>query len=579
MQQGFRRVASDIDAYWSGGGHDSWVARAVAQAAVWGRLHEWAASERQTLARYADDVESIARRAERQKAIRADAVVILAQASLVGVGGGLGAAGLGDWLVDKAESARDPRADDARDASLAAERALAALALERKEADARAVAALRAVRETFHGVRRPSMPHGIDTDDLAVLSPVQLLVTLAALSPTDLRRVAAAAPDLADLVRQADPAVVVGWWASLDDRQRASFVRDAPNLVGTLEGVDYANRDRANRNVLAASRQRLEGERAMLREHREWLVAHSTGHSVMESPDWLATEARLVTVASALAAVSSVEKTLTKGTKTRPRQLVSLTDLETHPKAAVAIGDLDSADHVTFVVPGMGTTVAGSLGAYSRGAENLATQQATILQSRGVHESVATVAWLGYEAPGESDVGGVLGNDLASKGGHRLSGSLGGMKARRGWPANGSPISVVGHSYGSIAAAYAATETGMGSLVLLGSAGMPPAISRAGGLRVPDGRVFASLSWRDGWAPIGQKFGLRRAPTDPLFGAQVFSSGAGVVDGQAYPGVTKHGPLIHHGEGDGFSYLDKGTYSLYNTAIASLSLPPQEIDR
>ena len=66
-------------------------------------------------------------------------------------------------------------------------------------------------------------------------------------------------------------------------------------------------------------------------------------------------------------------------------------------KAAVAQGDVDHAKHIATFVPGIGTTVEGSLHKYIRQAGNL--RQAAADQGNMPISDVATVAWLGYDAP------------------------------------------------------------------------------------------------------------------------------------------------------------------------------------
>jgi hypothetical protein len=71
------------------------------------------------------------------------------------------------------------------------------------------------------------------------------------------------------------------------------------------------------------------------------------------------------------------------------------------PRAAVAVGDVDTADHVAVFTPGMDSDVAGDIGRYSddmRLMRDVAGDELT-RAGRG-DETVAAVTWIGYEPPG-----------------------------------------------------------------------------------------------------------------------------------------------------------------------------------
>ncbi len=72
-------------------------------------------------------------------------------------------------------------------------------------------------------------------------------------------------------------------------------------------------------------------------------------------------------------------------------------------KAAVAQGDVDNAKHIATQVPGIGTTVEGGLDTNLRDTGNF--RRAAAEQGQYPLKDVATVAWLGYDAPGEPTMG------------------------------------------------------------------------------------------------------------------------------------------------------------------------------
>ena len=149
-------------------------------------------------------------------------------------------------------------------------------------------------------------------------------------------------------------------------------------------------------------------------------------------------------------------------------------------KAAMGKGDVDHAKNVATFVPGIGTTVEGSMVEYMRQTKNL--RRAAMAQGNLALSDVATVAWLGYDAPGEfdlkkhpEDVPGIISPFLAQAGSDRLVGFMNGMQASREYGAGDAHMTLVGHSYGSSTSGMAATKVKYGvidDLVLFGSPGM-----------------------------------------------------------------------------------------------------------
>ena len=75
-----------------------------------------------------------------------------------------------------------------------------------------------------------------------------------------------------------------------------------------------------------------------------------------------------------------------------------------HMQAAVAVGDVDEADHITTFVPGMTTTVHDSVGNYTADLQNLNPSSSGQTRRDGRRRNSRPgggVAWLGYvDAPG-----------------------------------------------------------------------------------------------------------------------------------------------------------------------------------
>ncbi|MFF1877223.1 alpha/beta hydrolase [Leifsonia sp. NPDC058230] len=375
-------------------------------------------------------------------------------------------------------------------------------------------------------------------------APADLAGMLVGLSANDLRLLVAVYPALGEKVAQLDPGVAAAWWNGMNDAlegapsaAQAALIAGIPGVIGNLDGVAYWARDRANNVFL---------ERALADE-----LVHPTEN------------------VERIRALDAVKAALGKGVlESPPRQLVSLS-FEPDPKAAISVGDLDKAANATYLVPGMGTNVAGNVGSYVDAAFALRRYQKGFLSSDA--SAYAVVAWLDYSPPGPRDSLGVAQDYLAEAGARRLAGTLSGLNAVHSATGSTIDVSVVGHSYGTAVAALALTQANADHLVMLGSAGIPNTIPNAEALNVPSGEVFASQGHHDGWAVTGQASSKRQDPTGPSFGAHAFTSEESLDDqGRPLNKITQHGPFAPRGEEGKYSYLDRNTSAMYNTAKATI---------
>ncbi|MDQ0745089.1 hypothetical protein QFZ62_002397 [Clavibacter sp. B3I6] len=391
----------------------------------------------------------------------------------------------------------------------------------------------------------------------------------AALSASEAQRMIAAHPALELQVMDASPERVVRWWAAKDRRQQRALIRSSPELIGDLDGVDYASRDAANRRQL----------RAEMRTERAAVAARA------DDVDARNRLAALTAIHDALHPTAPVG-----GGTAPPRTLVSLT-LRDPPLAAIAVGDLDTARQVTFTVPGMGT-YTDDMQLWTETAQNVFDAQAAV----GAPAAHAVVAWIGYRTP-PPGVAATLG-DHAERGAPLLAGEIAGLHAAR---AGGdlASVSVIAHSYGSTMAAdaLAARDLGVYSFVMLGSAGVEDSIDDARDLHAR--HVYAGEAVDDDEAVWGRL--SRQDPRAPGFGATVIS-----VDGDPARGllpVTGHAPVLHSPWNDDpdspawsairdraeraaeyaahettYGYLDAGTESLRNAAIATTPHATEALD-
>ncbi|HWN27974.1 MAG TPA: alpha/beta hydrolase, partial [Actinomycetospora sp.] len=329
-----------------------------------------------------------------------------------------------------------------------------------------------------------------------------------------------------------DPEGVARWWAGLDPDARAVLERERPALVGGLDGLPAAVRDRANRLVLAGAQEQARGEeKAVL-----YRLARARGPVELAAVGWQLHEvrtrlARLTAVASAL---------------DRPGR--ALLDLEVDPRrtdgegvrAAVAQGDVDAAAHVGVYTPGF-TTGVDELPARLGELESLAAAAAP---------GTATVAWYGYDAPQVDEVldpdRSVLGRAAAEHGGQRLASFLDGLDAARGEDAH---VTAIGHSYGSVVTAAALAPggaEGVDDAVYLGSPGVGESPGR------PPGHAW-----------------VVEAPGDPVADTGWFGPDPNRVPGvtglSAREVVLPDGRVLAGSHGHG-GYLEPGSTSAANVA-------------
>lgn len=372
-------------------------------------------------------------------------------------------------------------------------RAVAAWVERCAKAGADLVAACRAAAAA---ARDEAPPDGVPADDPADAAVGRLVATLAV--------------DVVPGTGADGPARAARWWEALDTRSRWAVLAAAPGLVGRLDGLPARVRDRANRLALAR-------DLATLRARSAAGALHAVERRRLRHAE---------------AAHEALARARSRADPRGGSPAVALL-WDYAPAAhrgdgavAVSLGDLDAADHVAVLVPGLGTDAAA---APARAAD----AWRLVAAARGAtDDSVAAVAWIGYDAPsrwagGDLDAWRVVDQRLARDGGAELARDLDGLLVARG---DDPHLSVVGHSYGATTAAHAAAGAGLPAddLVLLGSPGAGPA-GHADELRGPTGeaRVWVGSASSDlvtrvgdeGWVggpgtlgadPAAEEFGARR---------------------------------------------------------------------
>ncbi|KZX22760.1 alpha/beta hydrolase [Rathayibacter tanaceti] len=300
------------------------------------------------------------------------------------------------------------------------------------------------------------------------LSDPVLLTALATLDPQEVGTVWAARPELQEQLLALDSAGVNRWWHGLDAEpgalsRRQSVLLDAcPSFFGTLEGIPYGARDRANRVSLSGWIDALTAERdaALFREEE---LEDRPEATTLE----IAAAAFAITAANErLRPLLSIQGSLTPVPGSSARLLCSLT-ADSPPSASVSIGDLDTATTVVYTVAGAGTTT-DDMESWTTAARRVAD----LLPAES-----AVVAWIGDDTPPPPDGSdldrSVLSGHRAERGGRALARALRGLAAVR----HENPVvpALLAHSSGSTTTALALLEENIpvDAVVTPGSAELP----------------------------------------------------------------------------------------------------------
>jgi pimeloyl-ACP methyl ester carboxylesterase len=340
--------------------------------------------------------------------------------------------------------------------------------------------------------------------ELRALSGVTLLRQLSVLPRDEVSSFVQANPKSIEALLSSPPAAVevTSLWASLTAAQQADLAASAPQLVGNLDGVPAAIRNTANRSWMKQSI-------ASLKQG----MADVPGRAVAEDAQ------------HQLHMLSEVRDAL-KSTKSAPDRSLLSVDPRGAGKAAIVLGNLATADYVTYMVPGMFFTVDGQIDDWTADAQHLYKQQVAWLKLLSKNDpslaskTVAVVAWMGYQTPDLTNIGSL---DLAYQGRDALARAVEGMQSERS--ANEPYTTIVAHSYGSTAALMALTEYDfkVDALVLVGSPGS--AAQSVKELHVRSGNVWVGAA---AWDPVPNSAWFGSDPSSSSYGAHAMSVGGGV---------------------------------------------------
>lgn len=377
----------------------------------------------------------------------------------------------------------------------------------------------------------------VPLSQLPKLGGAQLFEQLGLLGRTGLGSFVARHPASIERLISSPPSAsaVNATWEGFSAKKKATLLTEVPELVGNLDGVPYPIRDAANRAFLTSTIATAESR-----------IASGIGR------------AGLVDERHHLEILKQIERTLTPTKHGPSRQLVTF-DPTGDARAAVVVGDLATADYVSYLVPGMFFTVQGQMYDWTAIAQDLHTEQVGWLKTLSASgpsyrgKTAATVAWIGYPTPGALDIASL---NRADQGAVFLGSAVQGVQAVR---AGSEPyITLITHSYGSTAAMIELAKGGVSvdALAIIGSPGA--AAQTASVLSVRNDNVFVGEA---AWDPVVNTAFYGSDPGAASFGAHRMDVAAG-TDAITH---KKLAAAVGH-----LGYFDSGTQAMRNLALVGL---------
>ena len=363
------------------------------------------------------------------------------------------------------------------------------------------------------------------------------------------------------LADDADPAwspeEVSVWWALLSESEREALINKDPEKYGNLNGIDMASRARANELALNghldAAGNRIPGTGLIEKTQNELDELNQEIDRMRENGQEVSSDLldKQENLQNRLADLNAISEQL--GSNAGATLLVlEPGNLGENVRAAIAIGDVDNAQHVATFVPGMGSNFRDNGRLNVEFAKNL--KWAADTYGAPTDGSVATIAWIGYEAPPDIvktwDTS-VTSIDKAEAGAEKLNGFVTGIHSWRSERGLDVHQSVIPHSYGSTTAGIAMRDIGEGVVDELVYTGSPGAgVSAVGTLGVDADHTWVSATPHlDPVRGIGPDSTFGRNPEH--------LEGIGHLSGDTSGGEGyKHG-IWHRPDGNHSSYFHK----------------------
>ena len=283
---------------------------------------------------------------------------------------------------------------------------------------------------------------------------------------------------------------VSAWWNSLTEDERKKIIAEHPEAIGNLDGIAMADRAEANKNRLPGAIEDAERELNDARERK------NNSSSSLDPDQRTEVNNDVKSAEQKLKDLLALDRLVNK----EGYNLLTLdaSGAGEDVRAAVASGDVDNADNVVTMVPGISTTVREGMDGMLKDGENL--------RDKAGYDNTATVAWLGYDAPRGIPI---MDKDPNPNNSHTdymtaeraehaapaLNGFHEGIHSWHQSQGTDPHLTTVDHSYGSLTAGTAALSTKTGvvdDMVLYGSPG-----GRADDVHeynVPEEHVYASAN-------------------------------------------------------------------------------------
>ncbi|CAM3188568.1 alpha/beta hydrolase [Prescottella defluvii] len=362
------------------------------------------------------------------------------------------------------------------------------------------------------------------------------------------------------------------YWDSLTEDQRRRIIEEHPDWVGNRDGIPSSVRHEANVSRFDDERSRLEAERDRLQAN---LDDNFFGGTFTND------DAALWYTEQKLRDLDEIEGIGADN----PDGRLMLLDLQSGERgmAAFAVGDPDTADHISVTTPGLNTNIDDSFNSMVTDADALKSETEKQLQRAGRRdETVASIAWLGYEPPqttgpglvdGGRGVADVMQSDRATAGADDLARFYDGLDVASQHP--DPHITALGHSYGSLTTGLALQDPGPGQpvddAVFYGSPGINA--DDESDLGLAEGHAYV-MEADDDWfvAEVGKTHRFGPDPSTSNF--EQLSTDAGTSpDGVTREGVYSHGGYPQLGNNQELRM------SGYNMAAVVAGLPDQMVRR
>lgn len=309
------------------------------------------------------------------------------------------------------------------------------------------------------------------------------------------------------------------WWTSLTPEERQSLIAEHPDQIGDRNGVPVGARSDANIAVMTQDLNRIRN------------IASRYGISADEV---VREPAKYGLSATDIARYRNADQTkqgLDHDVGNDPRHPSPLYLFAYDPlafggkgRAAIAIGNPDTAKNTAVIVPGTSSSVQGG---WLHDGPNDAINLYAQANAADPNNPTAVTAWMGYDAPNDFKDPRIATPMLARTGSAALAQDVNGLWATHlggGWH-----VTVLGYSYGSTTVADAFALHGMhaNDAVLLGCPGTDLA-RNAASFHLDGGHVYVGAASTDPISLIGESDGLSKYLFGDDIGGQLLGTDPGL---------------------------------------------------